>query len=159
MSERAFDRRAVSSLPHWSQAAGVGLSITAIWVAVVLTSVFSPDLISGSEQEHLPIAALTNSFWGSVVTVLVLIAVAIGRGRSLEDGHEAWFLMALATATIWAAVTVVSISAPRLVTGTDPTQIPLAAMISPVVGTMATGLLTWAVALLSTRRTQGGPLP
>jgi hypothetical protein len=148
MNEAASNRETSSFMPRWTSAAGAAISVTAIWVAVVLASVFSPDLVSGSEQEHLPIAALIDWFWGSVATALVLIAVAIGHGRSLSDRHVAWFLIALATTAIWTGVTVVSISVPRLETGTDPTRIPLAAMISPVVGTVATGFVSWVVALL-----------
>ena len=31
-----------------------------IWTAVVLISVLAPDLVSGSEHEHLPIAAFAT---------------------------------------------------------------------------------------------------
>jgi hypothetical protein len=149
MSDVGFDCGTGSSIPRWTPAAGVGISIASIWLAVLLASVFSPDMVHGSEQQHLPIAALTDWFWGSVATAFVLISIAIGRVRSFEDKHEAWFLLALTTTAVWVAVTVVSIFAPRLVTGTDPTKIPLAAMISPVVGTVATGFISGAAALLS----------
>jgi hypothetical protein len=111
-------------------------------------------MVHGSEQEHLPIAALTSWLWGSVASAFVIIAVVIGHGRSLDNRHVAWFLIALATIAIWGAVTIVSISTPRLVTGTDPTKIPLAAMISPVVGTVATGFVSGAAALLSASRSR-----
>jgi hypothetical protein len=148
MNEAAANRETSSFMPRWTPAAGAAISLTAIWVAVVLTSALSPDMVHGSEQELLAIAALTSWAWGSVATVCVLIAVAIGHGRSLGDRYEAWFLIAMAITAIWTAVTVVSISVPRLETGTDPTRIPLAAIISPVVGTVATGFVSWAAALL-----------
>jgi hypothetical protein len=149
MSEVGIDRKVGSSIPRWTPAAGVGISIASIWLAVLLASVFSPDMVHGSEQQHLPIAALTDWFWGSVATAFVVITVAIAHARPFEDKHEAWFLLALTTTAVWVAVTAVSIFAPRLVTGTDPTKIPLAAMISPVVGTVATGFISGAAALLS----------
>jgi hypothetical protein len=153
-SRGAFDREPGNSGPGWTPTTGAIISITGIWVAVVLISVFSPDMVHGSEQEHLPIAALTSWLWGSVSTAFVLIAVVIGYGRSRNGRHVAWFLIALAAIVIWAAVTIISVSTPRLVTGTDPTKIPLAAMIAPVVGTVATGFVAGAAALLSARGSQ-----
>ena len=158
MSKGASKSTAGNSLPRWTPAAGAIISITAIWAAVVLISVFSPDMVHGSEQEHLPIAALTTWLWGSVASAFILIAVVVGHARTADGRHTAWFLIALATIAIWGAVTLVSISTPRLVTGTDPTKIPIAAMISPVAGTVATGLVSVAAALLSasgSRSSQG----
>jgi hypothetical protein len=159
MNEAASNREADSFVPRWTPAAGAAISVTAIWVAVVLTSVLSPDMVHGSEQQHLPIAALINWFWGSVATAFVLIAVAIGHGRWLADRHEAWCLLSLAITLIWAAVTVLSIAVPRMETGTDPTKIPLAAIVSPVIGTVATGFVSGAAALLSTAGSQAGRRP
>jgi hypothetical protein len=47
-----------------------------IWIAVVVISVFAPDMVSGSEREHLPIAAFTTWFWGGVRTLMFLWAMA-----------------------------------------------------------------------------------
>jgi hypothetical protein len=154
LSKDSFNTKDGHSVARFTPAAGAIISITAIWIAVVLISVFSPDMVHGSEQEHLPIAALTGWLWGSVASAFILIAVVIGYGRSRVGRHEAWTLLALATVVIWAAVTIVSISTPRLVTGTDPTKIPLAAMIAPVVGTVATGFASGAAALLSAAGSQ-----
>jgi hypothetical protein len=154
MNKGAFDSDSGNSVSGWTPATGAIVSITAIWLAAVLISVFSPDMVHGSEQEHLPIAALTSWLWGSVASAFVLIAVVIGYGRFRDGRHVTWFLIALATIVIWAAVTIVSISTPRLVTGTDPTKIPLAAMIAPVVGTAATGFVAGAAALLSASTNQ-----
>jgi hypothetical protein len=38
------------------------IGIAGIWVAVLLISLFAPDLVSGSEQEHLPVAASRPGF-------------------------------------------------------------------------------------------------
>jgi hypothetical protein len=57
--------------------------------------------------------------------------------------------MAVAIASIWLAVALTSIFAPDLVTGTDPTQVPIAAIISPVVGAIATGFVCGFVWLLA----------
>ena len=45
------------------------------------------------------------------------------------------------TAAIWTAVTLLSIFAPSYVTGSDPTRIPTAAILSPVVGVIGTGFV------------------
>jgi hypothetical protein len=50
-------------------------------------------------------------------------------------------MLVLGTSALWLAVAVVSIAGPMLVTGTDPTRIPLAALIAPPFGAIATGLL------------------
>jgi hypothetical protein len=36
------------------------IGIGGIWIAVLLLSLLARDLISGSQQDHLPIAALTT---------------------------------------------------------------------------------------------------
>jgi hypothetical protein len=42
-------------------AGAVGLA--RIWIAVAAISIFSPDLVSGSEQDQVPIAALLIWVW------------------------------------------------------------------------------------------------
>ena len=39
-----------------------------VWAAVVAISVLSPDLVSGSEQEHLPVVAFGTWIWGMVAS-------------------------------------------------------------------------------------------
>jgi hypothetical protein len=53
-------RRAAMTDLSWMLWTAIGCG--GIWVAVVVISVFAPDLVSGSEQEHLPVAALTTWF-------------------------------------------------------------------------------------------------
>ena len=38
------------------------IGISGIWVAAVLISLLSPDMVSGSEQEHQKVAAFTSWF-------------------------------------------------------------------------------------------------
>lgn len=57
----------------------------------------------------------------------------------------------VAVASIWLAVLLVSIFTPQLVIGTDPTRLPVAAMISPIFGVIVTAYICVFVAGLSPR--------
>jgi hypothetical protein len=122
--------------------------VGSIWLAVAAASAFSPDMVTGSAQEHLPIAAAADWLWGALATGFVLI----GALRPTGD-RTIWIAETLAVATIWAAVAVASIAGPQLVTGTDPTRIPLAALLSPIAGVIATGYVAVFVAVSAPRAT------
>jgi hypothetical protein len=124
------------------------VSIGSIWLAVILTSIFAPDLVSGSEQDHIPIAAMGNWFWGTLSTGFVLLVIVLRRGAGREQ-ENVWVPLASVIASIWVAVTFASIFAPDLVTGSDPTRIPIVAMMSPVAATVATGLVCVFTVLLA----------
>ena len=114
------------------------LGIGGIWVAVLLISLFSPDLVSGSEQEHLPVAAITAWFWGGVGTLVLLLAM--GRLRGRPSWQPIWVGLAVATLVIWTVATILAVSLPVVETGTDPTRIPVAAIVAPVAAAMLTAL-------------------
>ncbi len=109
------------------------LSITGIWASVALTSIFSPDLVAGSDPTSIPIAAMISPMAGAIATGFLFI-VELGRKSS-----NSW--LSISILTIWMAVALVSIYAPELVTGSDPTTLPLAAVISPPVGAGASGFV------------------
>jgi len=109
-----------------------GLSIGAIWLSVLLLSVLAADLVSGSEHDVLPVAAMTSWFWGALATGLVLILCR----------RDATAATALSVAAVWLVVTLVGILVPEMVTGSDPTRIPVAALLAPVVGAVATGFVS-----------------
>lgn len=115
------------------------VAIAAIWLAVLLTSLFSPDFVSGTEQEHLKIPALLNWLWGAMATVSIMRMHRHRRAKLLSDGS--WITLGMGTALIWLAATMVSIFVPEMETGTDPTRIPLAALISPIVAMVFTRYL------------------
>ena len=115
-----------------------GISVAAIWVATLLFSLFAPDLVSGSQQEHLPIAGLTAWLWAAAATGYVLMAT---RARTADDDPAGWLGLELSVAVIWAVVALAGIFTPVLVTGSDPTRIPLAALVAPVAGMVATGFV------------------
>jgi hypothetical protein len=115
-------------------AAGIG----GIWLAVLLISLFAPDMVSGSEQEHLPLAALTAWLWGLVATGTYLAACLHLRGRASR--RPVWIGLTVVTLVVWLLATVLSIALPVFETGTDPTRIPLAAVVVPVAATVLTTL-------------------
>jgi hypothetical protein len=106
-------------------------AVGAVVVAVLVASMYSPDMIAGSNQEHLPIAAFTDWIWGSV---------AIGY-LAFVRRDRADATLGISVGLLWLAIAIASIAAPELVAGTDPTRIPIAALIAPIVGTIVTGFL------------------
>ena len=122
-----------------------------VWIAVVVISVFSPDLVSGSEQQHLPVAAFGTWLWGTVATVAVLV----GGGLLRRAGEALWWVApAVATVVIWVVAALASVFAPTMETGTDPTTIPLAALIAPVVAALLS-CVVYAAAAVGGRATGG----
>ena len=138
-------RSAPMSDSRWLSSAATGGALTSIWVAVLLTSVFAPAMVHGSEQQSLPIAALVNWFWGLIASAFVLVPALT---RRQAPDHPLWPVLAGTVVVAWVAVTLISIFTPRLVTGSDPTQIPLAAMIAPVVGAFVTACAAICATLL-----------
>lgn len=108
------------------------LAVTTIWASAALISVAAPDMVSGSEQEHLPLALMTVWLWAVVATAYALMTPR----RASRTGWT------LAVSALWAIAALVAVLAPELVTGTDPTRIPLAALIAPPVAAVVTGLLS-----------------
>jgi hypothetical protein len=130
------DRRAATADPSWMLWTAIGVG--GIWVAVLLISLLAPDFVSGSEQEHLPMAAFTTWFWGGVGTLVFLWAM--GRLRGSVMWRPTWIGLSVVTLGIWAVATVLGITLPVFETGSDPTRIPIAAFFAPVAATMLTAL-------------------
>ena len=74
-TDAELDRRVVDhSWMIWTAGA-----LVAIWVSVLVISILAPDLVSGAQQEHLPLAAFTTWLlgrWGD-------------RGRAVDHGQAA----------------------------------------------------------------------
>jgi hypothetical protein len=120
-------------------AAWTGAAIAVIWTAVTLISVFAPDLVSGTMQDHVPLAAILTWIWGVMASRSVATAV-IRRRRSPEIGAGARML-AIAVSAIWAIATLVGVYGPEWVTGTDPTHFPISAVIAPIAALVLTQLV------------------
>ena len=132
-----------------------GAAIGAIWLCLAAMAIWSPPLISGSAQEHLPLTAITGWVWALLATGLVAMAPAVTTG----DRTRTWTVYAAVVSVIWIAAAVVAIAAPSMVTGTDPTSIPLAGILAPVVALVATAYATVAVVAVGAREeTLGGQI-
>lgn len=127
--------RSAESLPShgWARTAvaSPGVAVTSVWVCSALLAVFAPDMVTGSEHDHLPIAAMTVWPWTFAATAYVLMAA--------RHATSVWLVWAVVA--VWASVFVAGVAAPLMVTGTDPTEIPMAALLTPIGGALATGLI------------------
>jgi hypothetical protein len=115
------------------------IAVVAVWLAVLFTSLFAPDFVSGSAQEHIKIAAMVNWLWGLLATVGVLRMLRHRDAQRAEAGT--WIALGTGVGVIWLTMTLVSLLVPDIETGSDPTRIPLAAMIAPVVAMVLTRYL------------------
>jgi hypothetical protein len=125
------------------------VSIVSIWVAVVFASIYAPALIAGSERETLALAAVADWLWGGLATAFILLAAAFSR----PEATGAWWMVALVTAAVWVGVALVSVYAPSLEAGTDPTIVPIGSLLAPIVGVLVTGYLSVFAAGMSAQRT------
>jgi len=105
---------------------------------------YAPDLVSGSHQDHLALVGAGDWIWGLVATAFVILAILDGVRRHVVNPTP-WWGLAIGVAAVWIVVLAVSCCAPVMVTGTDPTRIPLAAMGIPIVGVF----MTWFVCTLA----------
>ncbi len=73
--------------PKGSRYLFAGIVVASIWLAVAVASIWSPDMITGSEHEHIPIAAFTGWLYAAIATGLVLMAFS---RRTLDAGRSLW---------------------------------------------------------------------
>ena len=113
-------------------------AVATIWLAVLFVSVFGPHLITGSQQEHIPIAALVTWISGAAATRSVLNAML---RRQVIGMDQEQFLkgMTASVAAVWVVVAFVSIFVPPVLTGSDPTHLPIATILAPIAGAIVTG--------------------
>lgn len=107
-------------------------AVAAIWLATALMSVLAPDMVTGSEHEHLPIAAITVWLWAALATAFVLLGA-----RSPTTSPA----FVLGVAAVWVSTLIAVVASPVMVTGSDPTRIPIAALVAPPVGALVTAFL------------------
>jgi hypothetical protein len=112
------------------------VAIAAIWLSVIVATIFSPDMITGAQHDHL-VVAWGDWLWAAIATGLVAIAALTGI-RAKVASHVSWAVLGLGVSGIWLAVVLVSIFARPFITGTDPTVLPFGVMLSPIAGLVAT---------------------
>jgi hypothetical protein len=136
MQTEGRDRGSLTADGSWMVWTVVGVVV--IWIAVALISLFAPDMVSGSEQEHLPVAAFATWISGVVGTGAFLWMMGKLRGNVAR--MPIWIGLSVTTAAIWLVATILSIALPVVETGSDPTRLPVGAMVAPVAAALLTGL-------------------
>ena len=108
------------------------LATAFIWMSVIFTSLFSPDLISGSNQEHLPLVLWTAWFWGLIANMFLF--------RLLKEQNDFSILKLQIGSVIilWTIVAMIGIFTPPFVTGSDPTSLPIASIVAPLIACILT---------------------
>ncbi len=130
-----MEEKKVNSRKSW-----MVLTLAVIWLAVLAASLFAPDMVTGSEQAHTPVAAIITWLFGlgSTRTVIKMM----GRPKpGYDDAHPIWMYTGLSVMVIWLAASLATILSPVKVTGADPTRFPAAVLIAPVAGMALTGLV------------------
>lgn len=126
------------ALADGSWMAWTAAGIAGIWVAVTVISVFAPEMVTGSEQDHLPVAAFMSWLWGLLSTGAFVWAMGKLRGNATR--RSIWIGLTAATLTVWVVAMILSVTLPVVETGSDPTRIPIGALVAPIAATVLTVL-------------------
>lgn len=129
------------------------IGMVAIWIGVVAISITAPDLVSGSQQEHLPLPAFVAWIWGLIATVGFLWGMSKLRGSS--ERKTRWTGLAVAVVIVWSMAIVLSAALPVWEVGSDPTRLPLWALVVP----LGTALLTALAAVVAGLFSESPPGP
>jgi len=99
---------------------------------------FSPDFISGSQQEALPLVALTAWISGAGATKAIMGELVKLKGKKIG---KKWQNSTTIILIVWIIGTVVAVNSPIWETGSDPPQIPAAAILAPIVAAVLTEMV------------------
>ena len=124
-------------------------ALAGIWLSAALMTLGAPDMVSGSQHEHLPLALITVWLWAAAATAYA----------SMTPSRGSLARWTLGVVGLWVAAALIAVAAPVMVTGSDPTRIPLAVIIAPPVAAVLTGLLSLRQANLPERPSSDAPPP
>ena len=119
----------------------VAVAIGSIWIAVLVISLFSSELVYGADRDTFPLIAATTWIWGANASTFVLRALA-ERHSNPSDQRHAWIGIAAAVSAIWLMVTIASLVIPDFdfESGSNMVMIPLGAVIAPIAGAVVTSI-------------------
>jgi len=123
----------------------IGLAI--IWAAVIAISLASPDLVSGSQQEHLPLALFLTWIWGLIASIGYLWGMSKLRGAASR--RPIWIGLVVTVGVVWGVATVLSVAGPVWETGSDPTLLPVWAIVAPIGAVLVTTLASVVAGIFS----------
>src|SRR5579872_467891 len=89
------------------RALATAISLVAIWVAATIAAVHPPDMITGSNHEHLQLAMFLAWPLAAVATGMVLLAAGVSR-RAVESAG-AWAVYAVLTSIAWCGAAIASV--------------------------------------------------
>ena len=128
----------------------VAVALGSIWMAVLIISFASPDLVYGVDQNTFPLIPSVTWISGAVASAYALKAL-VEPHESAEDQRNAWIGIATSTAIIWAAVTIVCLVMPTYTVeiGDNPIELPLAQLLAPAAGAVGSAIAGQYVPLLT----------
>ena len=91
-------------------------ALASIWLSAALMVLGAPDMVSSSQHEHLPLALITVWLWAAAATAFA----------SMTPSRGSLARWTLGVVGLWVADALIAVAAPVMVTGSDPTRIPLA---------------------------------
>lgn len=126
------------------RAAATGVALIAIWAAATAAAIYAPDLVIGSQHDHLQLAMFFAWPLAAVATGMVLLAAGVSRRGGETAGP--WIVFALLNGLAWIGAALTSVFAAPMVTGTDPTTIPVAVLVAPLFAVLVTAYASIYVA-------------
>ena len=116
-----------------------GLALLSIVVSGVLGSIFSPDMVTGAQHEHM-----NGSFIGwifNLVAIGMVLTAAMKGIRAKVADPAPWTMLGVGVSVVWIGALLVAVFAPVWVVGTDPEQIPIWGLFGAIAGIVITGIL------------------